>query len=58
MIKKSRRTLAYEQQFQEFLERSRESCNEVICDKHGMVFVRKDLEATCPWCALNKGDKQ
>jgi rubrerythrin len=53
-IKKGKRTLEYERQYEEFIENCKEDNHEVNCPRHGLIFVRKDLEAKCPSCSPSK----
>lgn len=58
MIKKGKRTLEYEKQYEEFMSRTQSDYNVVTCTTHSQWtwHVRKDTEAMCPLCKKEKDD--
>jgi hypothetical protein len=55
-IKKGKRTLEYERQYEEFKERQEKENHKVTCLVHGILFVRKDLVPMCPVCFSKKDE--
>lgn len=50
MIKKSKRTLEYERQWKEYIDRMEKNSDKVECPKHGTLYARKDYNGLCPMC--------